>query len=127
MSKVNKRRMYEAVRNAKHTVDETDVTTLDTNEYRSVPRIDYVFALTFARDNDAMTRNNTPHPTDLPEGELVDYYLHADGLSGFGVEFANADAKYGQMVAPFAFGKDAGTNRAKLSWHASNVGAYWED
>ncbi len=68
--------------------------------YYQSSKIEFIMALSKARDVRPEVKAATTHPTDLPDA--VWYYLHADERSGFGI------TEDGELIAVFSVDKGRG-------------------
>lgn len=79
--------------------------------YHISSKLEYVFALTSARDQSVQIRENVTHPTELPDNAR--YFLHADGKSGFGLLYH--DSGDAELIALFSLVSGRGPDMVRLS------------
>jgi hypothetical protein len=73
--------------------------------YHGASKLDFVFALTAARDSNSHVRASVTHPTEL--NDHAQWFLSADGKSGFGVTHADDEGNR-ELIAVFSLIKGRG-------------------
>jgi hypothetical protein len=87
--------------------------------FHTASKLDFVFALTAARDSNQHVRRSVTHPTDLTDN--AQWFLTADGKTGFGITHSDDEGNR-ELIAVFSTVKGRGPQIVRTSvLHGANV------